>query len=184
MVSRTPRPLGSSINGLAGQLDFGAESIVDRPSIQINIMDRRELIAAISAIAVLGTRAEAQAGSAAPVYPVLSNSRVYRFEDLRVVPREHGQLDQTVLEGDLATGERLEVHETTLQPGQMPHLPHRHRHSELMLVRDGLLEFDNDGQRKTAGRGGVFFVGSNVLHGVKCVGDVAANYYVIAIGRD
>lgn len=150
----------------------------------VKTIDRREMMVAMAAVAVLGKTAEAQPGTSNKAGPVLSRSKVYRFEDLPVIPREHGQLDQTVLEGPLATGEQLEVHETTLQPGQMPHLPHRHRHSELMLVRDGQLEFDNDGDRETAGPGGVFFVASNVLHGVKCVGDVAANYYVIAIGRD
>jgi quercetin dioxygenase-like cupin family protein len=144
-------------------------------------MNRREMVAALSAMAALGgITASAQTADET----VLSKSRVYEFDRLPVVPRDHGQKDQTVLQGVLPTGEALEVHETTLPPGQTPHAPHRHRHSELMLVRDGTLEFNNDGQLERAGPGGVFFVGSNVLHGVKCVGEVAANYYVIAIGRD
>ncbi|MEO6801862.1 MAG: cupin domain-containing protein [Granulicella sp.] len=141
-------------------------------------LNRREMMVAMAAVAALGGAAQAESET------VLAQSKVYRFNDLPVVPRDHGQKDQSVLDGTLATGEALEVHETTLPPGQTPHAPHRHRHSELMLVRDGLLEFNNDGRLERAGPGGVFFVGSNVLHGVKCVGDVAANYYVIAIGRD
>jgi quercetin dioxygenase-like cupin family protein len=144
-------------------------------------MNRREMMAALAAVTALGgVPANAQTGDE----KTLSQSHVYEFNRLPVVPRDSGQKDQTVLEGVLPTGEALEVHETTLPPGQMPHAPHRHRHSELMLVRDGLLEFNNDGRLERAGPGGVFFVGSNVMHGVKCVGDVAANYYVIAIGRD
>ncbi|AFL86771.1 cupin domain-containing protein [Terriglobus roseus DSM 18391] len=146
-------------------------------------MNRREMMIAVSASALLGKGlvAEAKTGSAAE--PLLKDSKVYQFEDLPRVHLAHGQEDQVVLQGALATGEGLEVHETTLPPGQMPHLAHRHIHSELMLVRSGLLEFDNDGTKTVAGPGGVFFVGSNVLHAVKCVGDVAANYYVVAIGR-
>ena len=147
-------------------------------------MNRREMIAALSAAALLTNNGAAEAGVEAEREPRLNASKVYQFADLPTVNRPNGQVDQTVLHGDLATGERLEVHETTLPPGQMPHAAHRHRHSELMLVRDGLLEFDNDGQKVTAGPGGVFFVGSNVLHAVKCVGPVSANYYVIAIGKD
>ena len=148
--------------------------------------DRREMLIALSGLAALcGLPLEGQQ----PMVQdrdkrLLSRSRVYEFSKLPVVPRDNGQKDQTVLEGVLVSGEALEVHETTLPPGQTPHAPHRHRHSELMLVRDGRLEFNDDGKLTTAGPGGVFFVGSNVLHGVKCVGDVAANYYVIAIGRD
>jgi quercetin dioxygenase-like cupin family protein len=141
-------------------------------------MNRREMMAVLSAAALLSNE------SAAESEPRLTESKVYQFAELPTVDRPNGQVDQAVLHGNLATGERLEVHETTLPPGQMPHAAHRHRHSELMLVRDGLLEFDNDGHKVTAGPGGVFFVGSNVLHAVKCVGVVPANYYVIAIGRD
>ncbi len=146
-------------------------------------MNRREMIAALSASTLLNNNAVA-GGFGAEQEPRLTESKVYQFKDLPTVPLPNGQVDQTVLHGILATGEGLELHETTLPPGQMPHPAHRHRHSELMLVRTGLLEFDNDGQKVTAGPGGVFFVGSNVLHAVKCVGDVSANYYVVAIGRD
>ena len=147
-------------------------------------MNRREMIAAFSAAALLNQGSAAEQRPGAEAQPRLTESKVYQFEELPIVDRPNGQVDQAVLNGILATGEGLEVHETTLPPGQMPHLAHRHRHSELMLVRTGLLEFDNDGHKVTAGPGGVFFVGSNVLHAVKCVGPVSANYYVVAIGRD
>lgn len=144
-------------------------------------MNRRQMIASLSASALVnatGIRAETEGA------PRLTESKVYQFSALPTVPFPNGQVDQTVLHGLIATGEALEVHETTLPPGRMPHPSHHHRHSELMLVRSGQLEFDNNGQKTTAGPGGVFFVASNVPHAVKCVGDVAANYYVIAIGRD
>jgi quercetin dioxygenase-like cupin family protein len=146
-------------------------------------MNRREMMVAVSAAALLSKTSAAAERPGAEAEPLLKDSKVYQFADLPRVHLPNGQEDQVVLHGALATGEGLEVHETTLPPGQMPHLAHRHRHSELMLVRSGLLEFDNDGEKTTAGPGGVFFVGSNVLHAVKCVGDVPANYYVVAIGR-
>ena len=147
-------------------------------------MNRREMMAALSALALLPDDGVAGEVFEPDREPRLTESRIYQFADMPTIDRPNGQVDQTVLHGTLATGEGLEVHETTLPLGQMPHAAHRHRHSELMMVRSGLLEFDNDGQKVTAGPGGVFFVGSNVLHAVKCVGQVSANYYVIAIGRD
>ena len=147
-------------------------------------MNRREMIAALCAAALCNLDGVAEQKTAVEAQPRLTQSKVYRFADLPTEDRPNGQVDETVLNGTLATGERLELHETTLPPGQMPHPAHRHLHSELMLVRTGTLEFDNNGDKVTAGPGGVFFVGSNVLHAVKCVGSVSANYYVIAIGLD
>jgi quercetin dioxygenase-like cupin family protein len=53
-----------------------------------------------------------------------------------------------------------------------------------MLVREGQMEFENDGKPERVGPGGVMFATSNVMHGLKNVGDTTANYFVIAIGRE
>jgi len=164
----------------------------------MNTMNRRDLCVALSSFAALAVAmAEGQGqepgnlpetmavpkppGSAGD--PVLDTPRSFRFEDLPVVKTANGET-RAVIRGVLPTGEAVEMHETTLLPGHMPHPPHQHKHSEFMLVREGQMEFENNGKPERIGPGGVMFATSNILHGLKNVGDTTANYFVIAIGRD
>ena len=89
-----------------------------------------------------------------------------------------------VLKGKLATGESLEVHETTLQPGAAPHPPHRHAQSAKWLIREGTVDITVNGATTRLGPGSVGFVCSNDEHGIKNVGLVPAIYFVVAIGPD
>jgi quercetin dioxygenase-like cupin family protein len=150
-------------------------------------MNRRDLCVALSSFTALAASmpAESQTGSSAPATPkepVLSAQRSYSFDELPVKTSANGET-RPVLQGVLPTGESVELHETRLLPGHMPHPPHKHAHSELMLVREGTLEFDNDGKFERVGPGGVIFAASNVMHGIKNVGETNANYFVVAIGR-
>ena len=78
----------------------------------------------------------------------------------------------------------VELHETTLMPGQMPHPAHKHVHTEFMLIREGSIEFILDGRSEQIGAGGVAYAASGELHGLKNTGTVPANYFVIAIGSE
>ena len=148
-------------------------------------MNRRDLCVVLPMLAALGSRlGEAQAMSPArPGEKVLSESKTYRYGELPVKESANGE-SRAVVQGVLVTGEPVELHETTLLPGHSPHPPHRHRHSEFMLIRDGDLEFTSDGNTSRVGPGGVIFAASNTLHGLKNVGEQPANYFVIAIGRE
>lgn len=145
-------------------------------------MDRREMGIALSAFAALGfARAEGQTGPSSDG-PQLAHSEIFAFDKLPVSTGRNGMVSRAVVRGNLSTGEYIEVHETTLPPGQMPHPPHRHTHSELLLIRDGNLEVTSDGQHGFVEPGGIIFTASGVLHSLKNVGSIPANYFVVAVG--
>ena len=150
-------------------------------------MTRRELCSAVSAIAALAAVRPADGQAASPAgaqaEPVLSLSKAYLFDSLPVNRSANGEM-RPIVHGVLPTGEAVELHETTLLPGHMPHPAHKHKHSEFMMIREGTVQFDNDGKLEKLGPGSVVFAASNVMHGLKNVGDTPAVYFVIAIGRD
>jgi quercetin dioxygenase-like cupin family protein len=105
-------------------------------------------------------------------------SKVYKFEDL--VLKGHSR---AVLNGDNKTGGFIEMHQTEVAPGQMPHAPHNHVHEELMMLREGTLDVTISGNTTRIGPGSAVYVASGEQHGWKNVGTVPATYFVIAFGH-
>ncbi|HEY4357677.1 MAG TPA: cupin domain-containing protein [Acidobacteriaceae bacterium] len=145
-------------------------------------MNRREMMTAMAAFSMMAAaipEASAQGTGAAEFD--LSRSRVYRFDEMKVTPNKNGGWSRAILHGTLPTGEVVESHQTMLPPGQMPHPPHKHRNSEFVLIREGKLEYLNDGKPEPAGAGDVIFTASNVMHGLKNVGTTNALYFIVSI---
>ena len=110
-------------------------------------------------------------------------SSAFSFETLPVKVSGSAEI-RAILKGKLATGESLEVHETTLPPGGAPHPPHHHEHSEMWLVREGTVELTSAGVSTRIGPGGLGFVRSGEEHAIKNVGSERATYFVVAIGPE
>lgn len=137
------------------------------------MMNRRELCSLLPLLAL--------ADSWAADDQVLS-SAVFPFADLQA-KTANGHTTRPIANGKIPTGEHVEVHETTLDPGAMPHAPHKHAHSEFWLIREGTVELTINGQSHRIGPGSAGFAASNDLHGIKNVGDAPAQYFVVAVGN-
>jgi quercetin dioxygenase-like cupin family protein len=136
------------------------------------MITRRDLFVAFIAVA-----ATAGAFALANQQPVMG-SAVFDWNSIPVKPTPVGSV-RSVFSARTATLENLEVHITTLNPGQSPHPPHRHPNEELIIIQKGTVETLSNGEWKRVGPGSVIFNGSNQLHGFRNVGTEPAIYHVV-----
>ena len=146
-------------------------------------INRRDVLAALAALTVTRPTAHAQA-VIPPGETVLSTPKVFPYEGLPVKHNPNHSETRPVLQGTLATGEAIEIHETVLAVGGVPNPPHQHRQSDLILIRKGTIAFEHDGKAEKAGPGTVIFVASETMHTVRNIGEEPAEYFVIIIGRE
>lgn len=87
---------------------------------------------------------------------------------------------RSVFRGPTATLRELEMHVTTLNPGLASHPPHKHPTEEVLIIKEGTVEALVNGEWKRAGPGSIIFNGSDILHGLKNVGNGPTTYYVVS----
>ena len=148
-------------------------------------IDRRDVFTMFSALAVLasGDLLAQSTPQGQLTTAELSRSRVVRFKDLPVVTLDNGGEQRRVMSGTLPTGEFIEIHETVLPAGKMPHAPHKHPNSEWLFIQTGTLEYDQDGTIVPVGPGDIIFSASNVMHGLRNVGEASARYIVFSVSK-
>ena len=110
-------------------------------------------------------------------------SKMIRFEDLPVEAGK-GRMLRRIMEGKTHSGYTIEMHETDLAPGAMPHPAHHHAHEEIFLIREGTLEVTIAGRASRLGPGSIAYVASNEEHGIRNAGPAHAQYFVIALGTE
>ena len=136
-------------------------------------MTRRDIAVAVAAAAVtLATSAVAQQTKS------VMASTVFDWNAIPVKQTEVGSSRQ-IVRTPTATLDELEMHITTLNPGQTSHAPHKHPNEELIIIREGTVETLSQGEWKRLGPGSVIFNASNELHGIKNVGTTPATYHVV-----
>jgi quercetin dioxygenase-like cupin family protein len=106
------------------------------------------------------------------------HSGVFSWESLAPQSTKVGAV-RRVFDTPTPTLSELEMHITTLKPGEAPHGPHRHPEEELIIVKEGTVESNLDGVLRRLGPGSVIFHASNELHTIKNVGSTEATYHVI-----
>jgi len=127
--------------------------------------------------------AAAQQRSQPPAQTGTLPSKAFPFGELS--GRQSGTIKlYQILTGSTHTGYRVDLHESELPAGGVPHPPHRHVHEELLFVREGEMEVMIDGQWIRLPPGSCAYLASNDLHGYRNPGTAAAKYFVLALGND
>jgi XRE family transcriptional regulator, regulator of sulfur utilization len=103
---------------------------------------------------------------------------VFNWNDMKPRKTATGEV-RSLCKSPTATVDQLEMHVTTLNPGETSHPPHRHVNEELIIIREGDCETLSNGNWVKCGPGSVVFNASNSLHGFRNVGTTPATYHVI-----
>ena len=136
-------------------------------------MTRRDFVVAVLAVALTLTVV-----ANLPAQGDVLGSTLFEWSTLTPRPTSKGEV-RSVVQKPTATLEELEIHITTLRPGEESHPPHRHVNEEILIVKEGQVEALVAGEMKRGGPGSLIFQASNQLHNIKNVGTVPATYHVI-----
>jgi quercetin dioxygenase-like cupin family protein len=144
-------------------------------------MDRREFAALLPVLlggsALLPESVEAQ-GAALP----LLESGVYKPSPAKAGSQE-GHSSSRYLAGMLKAGNiRLEMHESTIQPGAQHEAVGTHLHSEIWLVREGTAELTTNGVARTMTAGDVGICVAGDKHFISNASDKPVTYFVVTVG--
>jgi XRE family transcriptional regulator, regulator of sulfur utilization len=137
------------------------------------ITRRDVLVACLAAGVAIGAMAMAES----PAKPVLSSS-VFDWDKIAAVATKYGE-KRDVVKSPTATADQLDIHVTTVNPGERSHEPHRHPEEEVIIVKEGTIESMQEGVTTKVGPGSVIFEASNQLHGLANGGDTPATYFVV-----
>ena len=130
-------------------------------------------------IASLSAQSPAEKTEAPP-----TASKVFAADQMPEHKSSNGTESRAIPGFTLTTGESVGLHES-LQPAGAPPVPlHVIQHSELIIVQEGSLLFEHDGQQEKAGPGDIVYVAKGTMHRLINAGNTPAKYVVIQIAGD
>jgi quercetin dioxygenase-like cupin family protein len=144
------------------------------------VITRRDVVAGLISVpcalsALAASTPEGETGGQ------IMGSQVFAWEEMKPAKTATGEV-RSLCKAPTATLDELEMHVTTLNPGEASHPPHRHVNEELIIIREGQCETLSNGVWVRVGPGSVVFNASNVLHGFRNIGAAPATYHVVNWG--
>jgi (S)-ureidoglycine aminohydrolase len=105
-------------------------------------------------------------------------SQIIHWDSL-TAKTENGRTRRQLLESTTTHLKYFRIHATTIEAGTAPNPPHPNKDAdELLIVKEGKVEFTIGDKTKIIEAGGVAVVLSDEVHGLKNVGNTPATYYV------
>ena len=108
-----------------------------------------------------------------------AKSFVKIWESIPFKPNNNGGGRRDFYEQPTVMQKRFEMHVTTLKEGLKSHEPHTHRAEEIILMINGETEMLLGDKTFKTQSGGLYYAGSNVLHGIKNIGSSPCMYFAI-----
>ena len=102
----------------------------------------------------------------------------YNWKDINVVQTSKGER-RDVFNAPTETLEQLELHITTLNPGDSSHAPHHHPNEELIIIKEGNVTAMVAGKWQQVGPGSIVYEAANTLHAIRNTGSTRTTYYAL-----
>lgn len=119
----------------------------------------------------------APSAAAADAKPKLA-SNVFHLDQLAAKPTPVG-VRREAFDAPGATVDKTHCHITTLNAGASSGEPRKHLQEEIIIVKEGEVEANWDGQSKVAKAGDVIYFAANAVTHLRNTGTTPATYYVI-----
>ncbi len=106
-------------------------------------------------------------------------SNVFQLDRLAATPTPVG-VRRTVFDAPTATVDKTHCHVTTLNAGASSGEPRKHLQEEIIIIKEGTVEANWDGQSKVAKAGDIIYFAANAVTHLRNIGPGPATYYVIS----
>jgi quercetin dioxygenase-like cupin family protein len=113
--------------------------------------------------------------------PGTLKSSAIHWESLQPTAMAGGAKRYSYVDSPTLTFTRLEIHATTMPPGVPASAVHHHPWLEVIVIREGSVEFNLNGIHQTAGAGSIMYIAPNTLQSSRNPGAVPATYTVFSV---